>query len=298
MVKYSDSERHIISIFKPGTVFRYLDKEYKVEISGKPTTSRGEPKTDIYVGSLGVINNEKLEFKISFKQENADFLENKMTKERAEQIFGGNWEVRVRNLTTKIKGKFEKRPFIFKEKFRKTQAGSITLGWKFELLNKMGGDLSEIANLSSEEVLEVYSGRKLGDEKRHAKVNGIIIEESGVADCIINCEALSINTAQEAIDNIISIEEFAYSNPNVYFACKALNYRSFNKKHDGNRPLSVFINWSIENSKLNPKVVFNNPLNVKGNQVKIQLLECLNQLNIQDTRDINENNMTSMDNVI
>lgn len=297
MVKFTDSERHIVSLFNPGSPFYFKGEKYIVDMAGKPITKKGEPKTDIYVKSFRTFGNKFIEFKISFKQENADFLENKMTAERAQQIFGERWKEIICNFTTQIEEKFLNRPLIFKRNLGKTKAGCITLGWKFELVNKPGGDLSDVVNLRFNEVLEVYAGRKLDDSKRNASVNGLIIPESGVANCVINCDAQSISTIQEAVDNIIHIEDFAVENPNVYFACKALNYRSFDNKYDGNRPLSVFIDWEVTNSKLNPNVRFDDPLVTRGNQVASKLIKSLNSLGINNTDDIDETNIVTLNNI-
>ncbi|MGD7023041.1 hypothetical protein ACQCVK_10625 [Rossellomorea vietnamensis] len=294
MVQFTDSERHIVTLFNPGARFHYQGREYEVIISGKPITNKGEPKTDIYVKCREVNGSDELEFKISFKQDNADFLENKMTDERAEQIFGPNWQSIISDFTKQIEGQFRSRPYIYKSKFRKTQAGSITLGWRFELLNKPGGDLSDIVNLTPEQVVEVYAGRKLSLSKKNATVNGRIIPDSGVANCVINCDATSVSNIQQAVDNIIHIEEFAKQNPNVYFACKALNYRSFYEKIEGNRHLSVFIDWTVVHGKLHPNVTFDNPLVTRGRYVADRLVNSLGQLRINNTDDINENNITSL----
>ncbi|QTB17405.1 hypothetical protein J2D69_19225 [Lysinibacillus sphaericus] len=88
MSNFSQNERYVLSLFSPNNEFVYGGVRYKVVESGKPTSSKGEPKTDIYVMSISLDNSKYLEFKISFKQDNADFLENKMTAERAEQIRG------------------------------------------------------------------------------------------------------------------------------------------------------------------------------------------------------------------
>ncbi|MFP3919909.1 hypothetical protein U5N28_19065 [Lysinibacillus telephonicus] len=295
MVQFGDSERHIVSLFTPGSRFRFNGKEYEVELAGKPTTRQGEPKTDIYVRCFEVIDRDIIEFKISFKQENADFLENKMTAQRAEQIFGLRWQEIISGFTKQIEQQFFNRPYIFKNKFKRTSEGCITLGWKFELLNKPGGELSNIVRFSPSQVVEVYAGRKLDDSKRNAMVNGIIIPESGVANCVINCDVHRINSTQEAVDSIIPIEEFARLNPDIYFACKALNYRTFADKYDGNRPLSVYIDWQVVNQKLTPNVIFDNPLVVRGNLVADNLKECLRVLNIRDTNGINQSNVASLD---
>ncbi|HDR1333843.1 TPA: hypothetical protein QB386_000580, partial [Pasteurella multocida] len=76
----------------------------------------------------------------------------------------------------------------------------------------------------------------------------------------------------------------------IYFACKALNFRTFENKYDGNRPLAVQVQWDINNNKLTPTLLFDNPLNWNGNSVYDRLKSCLNQLNIETTDDINEEN--------
>ena len=59
-----------------GTEFEFEDRKYVVELSGKPTCHKGEPKTDIYV--LAKSSLDEKEIKISQKKENADFIENKI----------------------------------------------------------------------------------------------------------------------------------------------------------------------------------------------------------------------------
>jgi len=294
LVKFTQSESHVLSLFSPSHEFEYDGERFKVVESGKPMTSKGEPKTDIYVKSVSLDNTSELEFKISFKQENADFLENKMTAERAEQIFGPNWQSIIQSFTSSIEHKFANRNYVFKNSEGRTSAGSITLGWRFELVNKPGGDLSGLANLTPEQVLEVYAGNKLDVKKKNASVNGKIIPNSGVANCMINCNVSSLPSIQDAVDNIISIEEFAENNPDVYFVCKALNYRSFDDKIEGNRSLSVFINWEAVGGKLVPNLVLSNPLLVKGNAVRDKLKQSISLLGINNTCDINENNIASL----
>jgi hypothetical protein len=47
------------------------------------------------------------------------------------------------------------------------------------------------------------------------------------------------------------------SNLTMFFALKALNYGSFENKWDGNRPLAVSIDWSIDiNQQLKSNIVF------------------------------------------
>ncbi len=288
MPNFGASERSIKELFYEGITFCYNGNEYEVLECGKPTCRKGEPKTDIYI--LAKSNGYDYEFKISFKQTNADFIENKTNAERAELIFGEDWEDIIIDATTGISDAFEAKPLIFKKAHRKTGAGSITLGWKYELLNKSGGDLSGVVNLSREQVIDVYAGTHLPTDKRDATVNGRIVENSGIANFMLVDD--DITDAQSVIDNIVTIDEYVDMHPTVYFACKALNYRTFEGKYDGNRPLSVFVDWNIVDGQLDGRLVFDAPLVTKGDEVADKLLHCLEILGIDTTDDIDDNTVT------
>ncbi len=88
---FTESERKIIQMGKESKLFNYNNNSYEILKIGKPVTGSGEPKTDIYILAENKLSNELTEFKISFKQDNADFLENKIKQARAMQIFGQNW---------------------------------------------------------------------------------------------------------------------------------------------------------------------------------------------------------------
>jgi hypothetical protein len=287
MGDFGDAERRIKGLMSEGTVFKFQGRQYRIIMSDKPTCSKGEPKTDIYI----LAENDKseiIEIKISYKKENADFIENKMSAERAEQLFGSEWEVVIENSTTAIKDRFAERMLIYRNRFKRTNKGAITLGWKFELMNKNSGDLSGKMILTEEQVIDVYAGNNLSDDKRNASVCGNIIPDSGVANYILIDE--SVKTAQEVIDKMIPIQEYVRNHPEIFFACKALNYRTFEEKWDGNRPLSVQVDWSAEDGKLVPELVFDRPLQVKGNEVAERLIMYMNKLHIKNTDDINDNN--------
>ena len=66
---------------------------------------------------------------------------------------------------------------IYKEKFARTEKGAITLGWKFELMNKLSGEPSGQMKLDVSQVYDVYAGTNLPDRKRNAYVNGKIVPE-------------------------------------------------------------------------------------------------------------------------
>ena len=286
MPDFGDAERRILSYFIPGTKIVFKDRKLEVKEADKPTCPHGEPKTDIYVLAADDFGVE--EIKISYKKKNADFLENKTNAERAEQLFGSDWRKIIETSTTDIRDKFERRMRIYKEKFARTEKGAITLGWKFELMNKLSGDLSGQIKLNISQVYDVYAGRNLPDEKRNAYVNGRIVQDSGVAEYILITDR--VNSAQEIIDKMIPISEYVQMNPNIYFACKALNYRTFAEKYDGNRPLAVQVEWSIRNDKLKSNLVFDHPLEMNGDEMAMRLLRCLHYLGIKNTDDINSDN--------
>ena len=284
---FGAEERKVKSILSPGTVFTYNGKAYTVIESGKPTCYKGEPKTDIYV--LASFDGGTKEFKISYKKENADFLENKTSADRAEALFGSRWAEIITEATSAIKEAFYNKPLIYKKKYGRTDKGAFTLGWKFELLNKDNGELSNKMNLSRQQVIDVYAGTNLPTDKRDALVNGKEIKNSGIATHLLFRD--DISTADDIFDNLYSIVEFIDIHPDVYFACKALNYRCYSNKWDGNRPLAVYVDWSVSNGKLSYEIKFDKPLTTKGDEVGTKLLECLGQLRIETDDDINENNV-------
>ena len=288
MVEFSQAERTVVNFFVNEKEFIFEGSKFQVIIVGKPRCEKGEPKTDVYVKAVND-RNKVLEFKISIKRENADFLENKTTEERAEALFGSEWDCIIRDATNSIRHEFENRKLIFKEKGRRTGRGSITLGWKYELLNKPGGDLSAPVNLTRNQIIDVYAGTNLPANKRNSRVDGEIIQDSGIANFILIND--DVRCLQDVINNLLSIEEYIDEYPDIYFACKALNYRTFEQKYDGNRPLAVSVYWSVENGRLKSELNFDHPLIVKGNEVASRLMDSLGELRILNTDDIYEENV-------
>lgn len=292
MPSFGDFERRILGYFEKGTEIFYNGRNVQVLEADKPTCSQGEPKTDIYV--LVTDGNEQEEIKISYKKENADFIENKTNAERAEQLFGPNWRGVIEKSTTEIKELFEQRVRIYKKAYRRTEKGAITLGWKFELLNKLSGDLSGMIDLDKQQVYDVYAGTNLSDDKKDAMINGRIIKNSGVADYILISD--SVNSAQDVINQMESIWDYIEEHPYIYFACKALNYRTYKDKYDGDRPLAVQVAWRVSDGKLCSDIVFDSPLEMNGKEMIKRLKNCLKTLSINTTDDIDDDN-ADMDNV-
>lgn len=283
MSSFSIAEQNVKNFFLVGEKVVFKGKTFEISHVGKPTCANGEPKTDIYI--LLTTNSERVEIKISYKKSNADFLENKITAERAEQLFGQDWKSIIEKSTSGIKDKFLNKKLIYKISKGKTSKGSITLGWKFELVNKLNGELSGKLALTRNQCLDIYSGNTLSKDKRDAMVNGEIIYNSGVANYIL--EGDTFLSAQDVLNKMETIENYVDSKQNIYFACKALNYRTFENKFDGNRPLAVQIKWDVIDNKLTPTFIFNKPLIWNGSAVLENLRFCLDKLSIINTDDVN-----------
>jgi hypothetical protein len=297
MPEFSSFERNIISIFKNTKSFAWDGNEYLIVTVGKPRPSIGECKTDAYV--LATDNKgTTIELKISIKKDNAEFLENKTTEARAEAIFGKNWKAIIQKSTKSVRDEFRKRPLIFKSKFGNTQKGSITLGWKFEIMYHPGGELSGELSLTPEEIREVFVGDNLSQDKKDAFVNGKQILNSGVPNFILFENKKELRTTTDVFSAIIPMDEFLRTQTKLYFACKALNYRSLHipkPKWDGNRPLAVYVDWTISKKKLLAQLVFNSPLSIKGNAVAEKLRKSLNKLGVHNTNRLSEQNVSNPD---
>lgn len=296
--EFSDLERLIINYLKDSEVENPKTKKLeRVALVGKPTCEKGEPKTDVYVRLIDKL--EKIEeLKISVKKDNADFLENKTNAQRAEEILGKNWEQIIENSTLQLKNEFEGKDLVFFDKYGKTDAGSFTLGWKFEILNKKSGELSGLIPLTHDQKLDVLSGKNLPLDKKNAKVNNQEIIESGVANYILTINNKDINSVEDIMKNLVRIEDYV-DTVDLFFACKALNYRSLYRKgnhigkYDGNRPLAVFVNWFANNGKLKSNLVFNEPLEHGGDYTYEKLKKAIEELGAENTNDLDESQVES-----
>ena len=90
MSSYKDTEESILELFKESKEFIFEQDKYEITDIGKPRPDKGtgECKTDIYILTKNRSTCLPREFKISIKQTNADFLENKIKLERAIEFFG------------------------------------------------------------------------------------------------------------------------------------------------------------------------------------------------------------------
>ena len=85
------------------------------------------------------------------------------------------------------------------------------------------------------------------------------------------------------MESLIPIDTFTNTHPDIFFVCKALNYRAEKDKWDSDRPLSVYVDWKIVDGKLSGKLVFDHPLRKKGNEIGEKVKKILCSLKIDKT---------------
>ena len=127
---------------------------------------------------------------------------------------------------------------------------------------------------------------------KNAFVNGNIIENSGIAKCVLFHD--NISSAEDIFSNLYTIEEYVDKYPQVYFACKALNCWSAKGKWVADSALAVYVDWFVTDGKLDCNLVFDKPLITRGNAVAENLISVLKKLgiNTDEDEDVNVTNIT------
>jgi hypothetical protein len=277
---FSKSEDAIINLFKKGTTIIFNKQIYKIEKVDKPKVASGECKTDVYVLLSNDQNYE--EIKISIKQNNADFIENKLRLPRAKEIFGENAATIIYNSIQSLHSTLEKEPLIYFKSFGNTEEGSVKFGWRFDLVKRKTGNKVGTIKLTPAQEVEVYAGTSLTIEKKNAIVLGEVITDSGIANYVLDVESEDTFTeCQDVIDNLSSIQEYA-ENHNIYFACKAINFRVHSGKCES-RHFAVYVDWKIESGQLKSELIYDNPLSKTTRDIKNSFISILNELEIDKT---------------
>ena len=88
-MNYIEAERNIANILRGSNII-FNGQPKRILLAEKPSYTSGEGKTDIYC-----LLDDKTEIKISYKKNNADFLENKLTAKRAKEIFGKSPQYKI-----------------------------------------------------------------------------------------------------------------------------------------------------------------------------------------------------------
>ena len=274
MVSNSEFERRVRDQFEEGQKFIYKEEQYQVIVAGKPRPSsgRGECKTDCYVKLKNISTSQERELKISCKLINInDFQENKIKASRAEQIFGPNWQDIIQGKSEEIRDKFLSTGLNYPEGKGRTKEGHLILGWKLEISSeKNPRTLSRPLDLSYNQIREsIYKGVDQDQGKVDSKVNGIIVAGSGVANYMLEANLEDIQSPGDVLDRLVNIDEFPIKPHHMIFTSNA--YRINSGETDGNRPLAVRVVWKSPSQKLSspydliPKIEFHDPLGVKSN---------------------------------
>ncbi|WP_447635335.1 hypothetical protein [Flavobacterium microcysteis] len=278
MSNHGNTERHIVELFNKCAFFEFEGDKYEIKVVGKPRPSKGECKTDVYILAQEILTKKNKEIKISIKQNDADFLENKMSYSRAIEIFGNEAKDILIKSIKSVERSFLDDNLVYFHKHKRTEAKCIKIGWKFELINKYGGERSGALLMSNDQKIDVYSGANLNESKKNAKVGNTQIPDSGIANYILEVDTIT-HDINYYVKKLIPIEEYAVKQ-DLFFACKALNYRAVPNKWDGDRPLSVFIEWTLEDKLVKAKFNFDRPLEIKGNEVGLNIRRILRELKI------------------
>ncbi len=286
--KYRKLEDHIIETFRKDRLFEYQKRVYEVILAEKPSTQgSGECKTDVFVRMQEVATKEIEDIKISVKmKEKNEFQENKLTPEKIEAYFGSNWSEIVIQSAMQLKKEFENRILLYASGRYPIKPNSITVGWKLEIANKPR-TLSVKVPLSEQKIRDyVYKGTNQSEYKKNAYVDGMIIDEAGVADYLLVTDIEEIQSSADVLQRMKKIDEMDVGE--LYFIFTANNYRTDVDKADGPRSLAVRIEWECRKNKLYPVFYYDNPLMYTGEKDMAPLVKrALQQIGKSNISEIN-----------
>ncbi len=282
--RYGKLEKRVLELFEVGTTFEYENKTFKVLLSDKPKSKKGEPKTDAYIQAQEVTNLDNIiQFKISCKlvKEN-EFQENKIRAERALEIWGANWEEVVKRAALSNDANFRDTTVYFPVGARRTKETMFTNGWKLEITNKYR-TLSYPLEFSEQQVRDIiYKGLTLDRSKKDATVNNQVIADSGVAEYILVSTPEELHSSKDVVEKMLLIDD--YPIVQHYMVFTANNFRVLKNKSDGNRPLAVQLLWQVDetdDSRMQCEINYKHPLNsnYSGGRIAERTLNEIENLN-------------------
>lgn len=294
MSAYQQLENHILNLFNNCNELIWNNHKYtKIQAYKPRPIPSGECKTDVYVSLIE--NNSEVDcIKISIKNDNAEFLANKLTENDAESLLGSSWKDILIDSMSPIEDEFRNKTLVALKPKKSPTELFITLGWKLEITNKPRTLSSELRLTTPEIIDYIYRGTNQPDYRKNARVNNQITINSGVADYILEGNIGMFSTANDVINSIKLLAPGYFMPPPTYLAFTANNYRLIADTADGPRTLSVAIRWELINQKLCPNFIFNQPLLHAGQtDMMPYVIGCLNQLNINPTT-YNKNNIQNL----
>jgi hypothetical protein len=281
------SEEKIREIINNYDEFNFRGNFFKIIICCKPRLqgSGGEVKTDIYLKAKNQANLKVEEFKISYKQPNWAFIENKVKKEKAEKIYGPEWSTIIQNQIEDIKDKKKdnfstaKLFYAFKKK-KRIYPGSFTLGWRYEIEKDSTRKLHAIIK---EDIYEqIYISKGQHDKYRNALIDNKEVKNSGVPNYYFEGDTSDIHNIDDIMANIIPIADAM----KTHTPCASFLAHNFdpinNKQHGGNkRDLGVAVKWCADDKLLNYEILYNVPLKNDSNWAREKLVIALHNLGIE-----------------
>lgn len=271
-MSHQEFENHINSLFPVGESFIHDGERWSVSLSGKPKVASlkekrygGEGKTDVYilaVNDAGIPS----EIKISVKKANADFVENKISAVRAQNLFGDKWEEILEpflnDFADRLMNEDDYNPIEVNRKGERT----IRIGYRLDIMMRKSGNLCVRGNFSRDTVREVWSGENLEPNKRDSYVQGTRIADSGIANNILVGDIKDYPDAQSVIDNMQSIDDYLDSgHGDLWLTIRAVNLRDVGK-FDKARPLAIKYQYWIEDGVIIYSVDHSDPLIVNSTQ--------------------------------
>jgi len=280
MTNFSDSEQKLRSVISNKS-FIWNGEKFTTGKAYKPQKkgSGGECKTDCYVIATKISDKKKQEIKITYKMENASFVENKCKQKRVKTIFGEDWSNIIKKQINLIKEKFQKEPLFYLIQRGNTKQGSIKLGWRYEMEHNAKRTLgTTIEEKIAKYVWENNSGNH---EFRNCPVNGEKIKNSGVPNFALIKNAEKFNSIEDIFSNLIPITD-VIKNGSITTAFTAQNYNPIRDYQGGGtkRDLSVPIDWSLKNGEATAKLIFDKPLEINSNIQLEKLKVVLEELEI------------------
>ena len=289
MASFSESEKNLRRIISNqsftwnGEKFT-TGKAYKPEKKG----SGGECKTDCFVIATQVSDKKEHQIKITYKKENASFIENKIRYGRAKTIFGDDWSETIKKQIIQIKKKLQNEPLFYLDRDRKTKKGSIKLGWRYEM--EVNGTRPLGTPIEQKIAKYVWENKNGNQEYRNCPVNGEKIKNSGVPNFAFIRNAENFNSIDDVFLNLIPISS-VIKNGSITSAFTAQNYNAIRDYQGGGnkRDLSVPIDWSIKNGEITAKLNFDQPLEFNSNIKLEKLRVVLKELDIPVGKNFNVN---------
>ena len=280
MVADGGAENSILNRCKEceGEEFEYSGNTYEVIKCSKPS---GETKTDLFIVAKNISNGEEKTFKVSYKKHSYTFVENKVRRYRIEEIFGNDW-CNVVKAQTGIKSmEFKKFPLIDKRK------ATITLGWRYEIeqIDRAKSSRKLSAPIEQDIASRVVWGEGAGAGRRNAKVDGVIIQESGIPDYMVIANPEELVTLQEFFNKLMDIKKYADEHGKMQASFLTQNWRWSKKKKmwvtEGTaRDFPVWVNWRVVGGLLEGQVVLDRPFEKKSKDILCDLEGCFDEMGI------------------